>query len=308
MTENESGLTFTFARNRREHRRHDVLINVQLRDEERLQSLYATDLSKGGLFLATRSNMVIGEAAGVKLIHPLTEETFEIECIVSNERQDRSGAVKGYGLRFAVFNEKVLEELSQFVEGVIEFDLGDEMTLIETEDVKPPPLPPDATGEEERAQVLLRQGRHLAGKGNLVGAVHVLSRATALTPTDETLWEALDETEGLFLEETAEAESLDLDLSELEETADRRKCKLLFESARDRHCSGDTKEAVSYLEKALKIDPSFLPAYCALAKMLAEGDGDLERSVSLCKKALEYEPDYEQAIALLALFESKMTP
>jgi len=72
--------------NRRAHRRHGVLINVRVKDEEKLRDLYATDLSDGGLFVATRSAMPVGQKLDVVLVHPLTEKTLQIECEVANAR------------------------------------------------------------------------------------------------------------------------------------------------------------------------------------------------------------------------------
>lgn len=312
--------------NRREHRRHGVLINVRVQDETRLKKLHATDLSKGGMFLATRSEMEVGQSLAVALVHPLTEATFEIECAIANARKGEDGAVVGYGLRFVTFDERVREELSLFVEGVVELEAEEDLEIIE-DDAKPPPLPPDA---KERARGLVAQGKQLAREGNLVGAAHVLSRATALAPADEEAWEALGKVEGRLSKSPRRSAppeedlAVDIEVGEFDEPdvewgtpevvldepaafepADRRKAKLLFEAALDCHATGDIDDAIGYLERSLGSDPAFVPSYWALAKIVASAKGDTERGVFLCTRALELEPKNEMVLAVLDTIRSR---
>lgn len=316
----EDGMTLTFDENRRKHRRHDVHINVELQDESQLKSLYATDLSRGGLFLATRSEMKVGQKLDLVLEHPLTEENFAIESEVVNVRHDDAGAVKGYGLSFLSFDEERREALLLFVEGVVELEPElDDLELIEdVEEVEPPkppppPPPPPAAKKPERAAELVERGRKLAGEGNLTAAAHVLSRATSLEPTNEKIWAFLREVEGQLeaqRQQPAEEDvEIDVDLSEVEasppESTERRKSKLLFESAREVFDPNDVEDAVYYLEKAIAADETFLPSYFALVMIMMENTGDLAEAARLCRRVLELAPKNKKARSLLETIESK---
>lgn len=336
MTDDDRDRSQSFDDDRREHRRHGVLINVRLRDEQRLRELYATDLSNGGIFVATRSELPLGQRLEVALVHPLTDATLTIECEVANVRRDEDGAVRGCGLRFTAFDETIREELSLFVEGVIELEPDEDLEIVEEpEGARPPPLPTDATDRKVRAHGLFLQGKLLVREGNLVGAAHVLARATESDPDNEQLWEALREVEARIRAEGAgrrpvtpePEESVDVDLDGLSdddveepeveweepvlyleepaalETEDRRKATMLFDAARDCYGTGEVDDAVAYLKKSIGADATFVPAYCALATIVADEQGDLERAVFLCNKALEIDPSNAKARATLARIE-----
>lgn len=304
----------TFEKNRREHKREDVLIKVHLGDEKDARAVYATDLSKGGLFVATKSKLGVGQALDVTLVHPLTHATLKMACKVANERTDGQGRLRGYGLKFTAFSKGVQAELELFVEGVVALDPDEEIELVEVSDKAPPPAPPPAPAKalkRSKTQKLIRQAKELLDEGNLVGAVHVLSRATAIDPKDEAVWAALREIEGrIKLKDAAEDElAIEVDLSELEEPApvektDQRKCKLLYEAARDCYSTKEVDAAIDYLHGALEANPSFVPARCALAQILLEEKDDRAGAVDQCKKVLKAEPKNDRALALLEIASS----
>ena len=310
---------------RRIDERHVVLIKVALRDEQRLRHLYATNLSKGGLFLATKSSLPLGQEVLLRLVHPISGADYEVAAEVVNVRRDPDGDVKGCGLRFKTFDDDVKEDLFLFVEGVV--DLDDELEEDDEEEVE---IDVEETPTaQQKALALLQKSLALEAEGNLVGAAHLLARATSIAPTEDSLWTnlrriesqleasteprertALDEASGKTTvpvdvsatEPPRDSGVVELDETDAHEPADRRKARLMFEAARDCYRTQDVQDAINYLERALGSDPTYAPPYYALAGMLAEEGGDIERCIFLCRKAVELDPDnevYEEALQSL---------
>lgn len=326
---------------RRQDERHVVLVKVALRDEERLRNLYATNLSQGGLFLATKTALPIGQEIRLQLVHPLNQASFEVSAEVVNIRKGEDGAVQGCGLKFSTFDEDIKEQLFLFVEGVVDLDdeEDDDGIEIEIDSEEPiPHAPSRATPEKTQAYALLLKSLVLEKEGNLIGAAHLLARATSIDPAEDALWTALRRVEAKLEtkaasysaeatideeEVTSDKETLPVteesieepepteqpresvfELNELDalEPADRRKSRLLFEAARDCYRTQDVDDAVNYLEHSIGADPTYAPPYYALAGMLAEDRGDVKRSLFLCAKAVELDPDnevYQEALASL---------
>ncbi len=193
---------------RRKHERHCVLIKVALRDEQRFRHLYATNLSRGGLFLSTKNSLPVGQEVIVRLIHPLTGAAFEVKAQVANIRRAQDESVRGCGLKFTAFDETIQRQLFRFVKGVLEPEPDPEPEHPEAkgepvEDITSPP--DDASSNTLRAHAMLLRGLALAREGNLIGAAHLLARATSLDPTEETLWSTLRDVEGQ-LEAAAKAQ------------------------------------------------------------------------------------------------------
>lgn len=323
---------------RRKDERHVVLVKVAVRDEQRLRTLYATNLSQGGLFLATRTALPLGQEVRLRLVHPLTQATFEVSAEVANVRRSEEGGVQGCGLKFSTFDEDFKEDLFLFVEGVVDIEEDEEEIEFDVDmesDEPIPEAPSEATPEKAQAYALLLKSLVLENEGNIVGAAHLLARATSIDPTEDALWTALKRVEAKLENEAAslaapetgateefeseketlpvsdeplqassqERESvLELDETSALEPADRRKSRLLFEAARDCYRTQDVDDAINYLEHSIGADPTYAPPHYALAGMLAEERNDVKRSLFLCRKALELDPDnevYQEALASL---------
>lgn len=292
------------AEERRAHGRHLVKLRVAVKDAGTLRELHATDLSKGGIFVASRRALPIGERVSVKLVHPVTAEVFEIDAVVANVRCTRGGDVQGCGLRFEPFDDEARADLLAFVEGVVEPEAASEPPNPEAEELAddlPEAPASDASAEALRAHALMLRGLTLSRTGNLVGAAHLLVRAVSLAPEEEGLWKVLRQLEAR-LEAAAEGRG-GRPVSRVPGEADgatrkrasahpgARKARLLFDEARSRYQEGDFAGATERLEAALEADPDHAPALYALAGLLAERGDDLGRALELCRRAALLDPD-----------------
>ncbi len=312
---------------RRAHKRHLVKLRVAVRDEGKLRELHATDLSRGGLFVATPRALPVGERVGVKLVHPLSGEVFEIDAVVANVRCARGGEVQGCGLRFELFDDEARGALSRFVAGVLDPDVdeadaeaptGEPPESPEGEDAREAP-PSAATTEALRAHALMLRGLALSRQGNLVGAAHLLVRAVSLAPEEEALWKVLRQLEARLEAAAAEREGgaprrpSGPDASAGGDRPDgsparpsshpgARKARLLFDEARRLYQAGDFDGAAESLERAIEADPDHGPALYALAGLLAEHGDELPRALDLCRRAVALDPenvDYRDALRSL---------
>jgi uncharacterized protein (TIGR02266 family) len=305
---------------RRAHKRHDVLVRVAIRDAERLRSMFATDLSRGGIFLATRHAFPIGRALAVKLVHPVTEAELEVDAEVVNVRRNADGSVRGCGLRFTSFDEAIQKRIARFVEGVVAPpDEARPAAAAPSLGAALPELPPDAPEEKARARALMRRGLVLATEGNAIGAAHLLARATSLDPGEEHLWDLLHRiepqvvaaTRALAADEGADEQEAvsagDGGEPSVLEPAARRKARLLFEAARSCYDLKDVDGTVAFLQRTIVADPTHAAAYYALAGVFTEERHAPDKGVELCRKAVELDPgnaEYRETLdALVAAVE-----
>jgi Tfp pilus assembly protein PilZ len=111
--------------------RYRVKLAVRPRDVNELYTLYTRDVSKGGMFLFTSKNVEIGSELEVDVVHPLSAETFTLECVV---RRIVDGPPKGIGVELQNLDEGRRNAFLEFVHSTIP-ELDDAaLELIESED------------------------------------------------------------------------------------------------------------------------------------------------------------------------------
>lgn len=86
----------------RKSRRHPLRILVDYVHEHRVHCEYATDLSKGGVFIETEAPLAPGTAVELRFRLPGTDHLHEIQGEVSWRRQPEQDGVEapGMGVRF----------------------------------------------------------------------------------------------------------------------------------------------------------------------------------------------------------------
>jgi len=308
---------------RRAHSRHLVLLKVAIKDETALRNLHATNLSKGGMFVATRKPLPMGRSVKVRLVHPVSEATLEVSAEVVNCRKGKDGEVSGCGLKFEAFDDDARQALAHFVDGVVEPRTAE--TPAAVAEASADEGAPASGGENEdklRAHALMLRGMSLAHSGNLVGAAHLLARAVSLDPEEEELWQALRKLEGRLESAASERASASADPSAPDgepaqveasvkrsepavlDSPERRKAKLFFEIAKKSYVSADFDGAVAWLEKAVDLDPEHAPALYALAGLITERGEEIPRALELCRRATTLDPDNEDYQNALESLES----
>jgi uncharacterized protein (TIGR02266 family) len=91
---------------------------VRFRSKNRLEHFVTNNMSSGGMFLPTPVLRPVGERVQVVIIHPDTEQDFEIEAEVAhvNEVTGDKGP-KGMGLKFLALSEEARTALDEFLKG-----------------------------------------------------------------------------------------------------------------------------------------------------------------------------------------------
>lgn len=99
--------------------RHDVELRVKLETREALVNLVTENISRGGMFVRTDLPLGAGASVNVHLVHPDTQATFALECVV---RRRIFGNDAGVGLEFQNMTEAKRAELVEFVRPVAALD------------------------------------------------------------------------------------------------------------------------------------------------------------------------------------------
>ncbi|MFH1018134.1 MAG: PilZ domain-containing protein [Pseudomonadota bacterium] len=91
---------------------------VRFSSKNRLEHFMTNNLSQGGMFLRTPVLRQVGERVQVVIIHPDTEEDFEIDAEVAHvNEQTTEQAPKGMGLKFISLTPEVEKALNEFIAG-----------------------------------------------------------------------------------------------------------------------------------------------------------------------------------------------
>jgi uncharacterized protein (TIGR02266 family) len=89
---------------------------VRFRTAERLEQFVSHNLSEGGMFLSTPVLRATGDRVQVVLVHPETDEDFEIEAEVAHVNPvDSEEGKKGMGLKFISLSEESKVALDAFI-------------------------------------------------------------------------------------------------------------------------------------------------------------------------------------------------
>lgn len=100
---------------------------------DKLVTFVTRDLSRSGMFLRTRRVCSVGDELVVELLHPTTQETFPLRCVV--RRRVNDGDASGLGVEFLGLDEARRQELWVFASGGMseEVDVEVDVELIEEE-------------------------------------------------------------------------------------------------------------------------------------------------------------------------------
>ena len=82
------------------------------------------NLSKGGIFIQTKSEFNLGQIVFLKLVHPVTDEALEVQGEIVHIRKslkayDDIKSSDGIGIRFIDLNRQKEERITQFLKSLI---------------------------------------------------------------------------------------------------------------------------------------------------------------------------------------------
>ena len=103
---------------KRAHERVAIEVEVNLSSEHNFYSGITSDLSEGGVFVATHVTAKIGEQLAMDLRLPGSPETYRIEGIVRWVRELRvesEGVSPGFGMQFVGLSPDALDAIHRFV-------------------------------------------------------------------------------------------------------------------------------------------------------------------------------------------------
>jgi len=102
---------------RRASKRIATAFMVRFKSGRGLEEFVTQNISSGGMFLATTTEKPVGEKVRLVVIHPVTDQTFELKAeVVRNETNASAPAgVTGIGLRFLELTPAKEEKLREFV-------------------------------------------------------------------------------------------------------------------------------------------------------------------------------------------------
>jgi hypothetical protein len=131
----------------RRHARHAAELRVEIEPRDALLSFVTENISRGGMFI--RTDLALGEGTTVRvhLVHPETQVTFGLECVV---RRRVFGTDAGLGVEFANMTDRTRADLARFVSSVVTLD--DALAIdIDTSELESPD-PSAAHGSWDRAR------------------------------------------------------------------------------------------------------------------------------------------------------------
>ncbi len=102
---------------RRQSERSSASFLVRFRAKENLAEFATKNLSTGGMFLATPVLKPIGEQIRVVMIHPTTDQEFELGAeVVRTNSEPTDQEPKGMALKFQELGDPEQERLQEFLE------------------------------------------------------------------------------------------------------------------------------------------------------------------------------------------------
>lgn len=102
----------------RAHERVAIEVEVNLSSEHNFYSGITSDLSEGGVFVATHVTAKIGEQLSMDLRLPGSAQTYRIEGIVRwvrDLRVESEGSPPGFGMQFVGLSPDALDAIHRFV-------------------------------------------------------------------------------------------------------------------------------------------------------------------------------------------------
>lgn len=116
---------------RRHYPRYAARLTVRPRSLRDLEVLYSRDVSKGGMFLATRQQIPSGTELQLEVYHPETSESFALSAIVRRVSMQHP---EGVGVEFTDLDDARRDEFLQFIRDGIPVVGLDDVDLIDEND------------------------------------------------------------------------------------------------------------------------------------------------------------------------------
>jgi Tfp pilus assembly protein PilZ len=113
---------------RRLDARRMAVLRIKVETARDLHDLYATDVSKGGMFVATELDLVESTVVVIHVAHPETAETFLFDAIVRHRRMGGRGIPRGVGVELLNMNKTRKEQFLDFVRGGISIGEAEDQT------------------------------------------------------------------------------------------------------------------------------------------------------------------------------------
>jgi PilZ domain len=98
---------------RRRFERHKAELPLVVDSVGELQTLLATNVSQGGMFVATTVPLPIGHSMRVIVVHPNSGATFLLDCVV--RRRDVDGSPPGVGVEFDAMSDAHRADFMEFI-------------------------------------------------------------------------------------------------------------------------------------------------------------------------------------------------
>jgi Tfp pilus assembly protein PilZ len=90
-----------------------AVLRIEVQTALDLQIIYQRDVPKGGLFVLTDEELEPGDYVGLQLIHPNTDDVFELAGVVA--RHVVQQGIRGLGIDFVDLDEERVARLHDFV-------------------------------------------------------------------------------------------------------------------------------------------------------------------------------------------------
>jgi len=104
--------------------RIDARITVEFSNPKEMGKCLSRNLSKGGIFLHTKTNLDLGEIVSLALIHPVTGDNLEIQGEIvhirkSLESKPNLGFTDGIGIKFINVDKNLESKIDQFLKKLL---------------------------------------------------------------------------------------------------------------------------------------------------------------------------------------------
>jgi hypothetical protein len=124
---------------RRRFERYKKELRLLVDSVGELKTLIATDVSQGGMFVATELPLPIGHGFRVTVVHPESGATYPLDCVV--KRRDVDSKPPGVGVQFDPMNDGQRQAFMEFIK--------DELPILSATEEDIDPALVDAWEEEE---------------------------------------------------------------------------------------------------------------------------------------------------------------
>jgi hypothetical protein len=113
------------GRERRQYRRYDAELDLEVQTAEEMYLFYVRDVSAGGMFICTDLDVPVGASVVIHVRHPQYDEVFLVEAVV--RRLSDPDEDLGLGVEFVNLNEEQRQDLMDFIGPAILSERGDEV-------------------------------------------------------------------------------------------------------------------------------------------------------------------------------------